>query len=214
MLFWCCIVGMPLMKLKINDTLILIALFAFSAVSWILPLPLRMGSASYYIPFFYLGYWLYRRKYILLNKVKPVHIVITIIVFVVSFLGTRIYLNEIATTEDTPLLIKAVIPTLQRCGKLLYATTGLLAAFTITLKLLNRKQDYTLPRWVTYANSICFGVYIIHQFLLQGLYYYTPVPTIVGPYVLPWLGFIGTTIVSAVLAALLIKTKVGRFLIG
>lgn len=58
------------------------------------------------------------------------------------------------------------------------------------------------------------GVYLFQQFILQTLYCHTKLPSMLGPYWLPWLGFIIALIGSLFLSFLFHKTKMGRFLIG
>ena len=71
-----------------------------------------------------------------------------------------------------------------------------------------------IPQWLIKLGGLCFGVYLLQQFILMGLYYYTELPVILGCYWLPWVGFLIALIGSLVFAWLLVKTKVGRFLIG
>jgi len=39
-------------------------------------------------------------------------------------------------------------------------------------------------------SNLCFGIYLFQQFILKILYYQTPFPEILGPILLPWVGFI------------------------
>ena len=62
--------------------------------------------------------------------------------------------------------------------------------------------------------GLSFGVYLIQQFILKYAYYKTDIPYLLNPYLLPWVGFVFTLIVSVALSYILIKTKSGRYLIG
>lgn len=213
MLFWCFVAGYPLMKAKMNDTVVLFGLLCLSVVSWIVPLPLRMGSSCYYLFFFYLGYYIYKRK----DKVADMRgytLAIILLLYITTFLVTQIYVNGLSIAHDSPLLMKAIVPSAKKIGLISYSLLGILTFYTLTIKLQKRQKDKQLSSFVLYANSICFGVYIYQQFILQTLYYHTNFPKIVGPYCLPWLGFIIALTLSVILAHFTIKIKIGKSLIG
>lgn len=67
-----------------------------------------------------------------------------------------------------------------------------------------------IPKWIIELNTTCFGIYLFQQFILQILYYKTSLPTIVGPYWLPWIGLAITLVTSYILTKLSLKTNIGR----
>lgn len=212
MLFWCFVMGFPLMTSKLNETLILLGLLCLSIVSWIIPSQLRLQVACYYLFFFYSGYYVYKRK----DKVAKIPmwlIVLLSVIYILSFLFTQLYLNEIVVVHEMPKLMKASIPSIQYLGKIVYSGAGLFVAFALLLSYLKNKE-FQMSKFLLFANSISFGVYIYQQFILQALYYHTPFSQIVGPYLFPWVGFIIALLLSVLLAWLTIKSKVGKFLIG
>lgn len=213
MLFWCFVAGYPLMKFKMNDTVVLFGLLCLSVISWIVPLPLRMGSSSYYLFFFYLGFFIYKRKDKIADM-KGYTLAIISLLYITTFLVTQICINGLSIAHDSPLLMKAIVPSVKKIGIISYSLFGILTFYTLTLKLQRMQKDKQLSSFVLYANSICFGVYIYQQFILQILYYHTNFPKIVGPYCLPWLGFIIALTLSVILAHFTIKTKIGKSLIG
>ena len=77
-----------------------------------------------------------------------------------------------------------------------------------------KRRKGEMQQWLIRLGGLCFGVYLLQQFILKGLYNYTNFPTILGCYWLPWVGFVVTLISSVLIAFLMVKTKVGRFLIG
>ena len=77
-----------------------------------------------------------------------------------------------------------------------------------------KRRKIPIPQWITKMGNLCFGVYLLQQFILMGLYDHTNLPQILGCYWLPWVGFAITLFSSLILSHILIKTKVGRFLIG
>ena len=95
--------------------------------------------------------------------------------------------------------------------QLVYATIGTLTLYITMVYYTQRKQ---LSKFTISLASCCFGIYLTHQFLLKALYYNTDFALIVGPYWLPWLGFTLVLPISYLLSLLLLKTKIGKFLIG
>ena len=79
---------------------------------------------------------------------------------------------------------------------------------------LTRKRSKNISDWIVKVGKLCFGVYLLQQFILIGLYRYTILPNILGCYLLPWFGFFATLLISILVSMLLVKTKVGRYLIG
>lgn len=95
--------------------------------------------------------------------------------------------------------------------KQLYATLGTLGLFVLC-KTISDKHD--VSQQLLMFNACSFGIYIFHQFLLDFMYYHTPLPSWCGSYFLPWCGFIITFLVSFGLTWVLRKTKIGHFLLG
>lgn len=77
-----------------------------------------------------------------------------------------------------------------------------------------KKRSRLVSQWIIKVGNLCFGVYLLQQFILKSLYNYTNLPSVVGCYWLPWVGFTIALIGSLIIAQILVKTKVGRFLIG
>ena len=97
--------------------------------------------------------------------------------------------------------------------KLIYSTSGIMFLYLIVTKFTNNKT-FKLKNYVINASSLCYGVYVFHQFILIYLYYHTDFPKYFGSYLLPWFGFVVTIIISILLTKITLKTKIGRFLIG
>lgn len=103
--------------------------------------------------------------------------------------------------------------TINNLAHLCCSFTGLAMMFILTgIYELHRKVE--LHYWLIQIGNLCFGVYLLQQFILMGLYRYTSLPKLCGPYLLPWGGFIIALTFSLLGAFLLRKTRVGRFLIG
>lgn len=132
------------------------------------------------------------------------------IVFVVGTLIDRDVLP--AYTASDSLVIKGIALLVSKYIRVVYALAGVFFIYVLVNTRLNIK-NITLPNWIKELNTTCFGIYLFQQFVLQILYYKTSLPTIVGPYWLPWIGLILTLIISYILTKLTLKTKIGRELI-
>lgn len=91
------------------------------------------------------------------------------------------------------------------------SVTGVLAAYWAANRFIAGRK---LPDWMAGASDYCMGVYLFQQFVLTGLYYHSPLPSLCGTYALPWAGLAVTVPASFAAAFLMRKTRVGRFLIG
>ena len=99
----------------------------------------------------------------------------------------------------------------QNTLQMLYSSIGTL---TFYLTMLCITHTHVLSNSVITLSSCCFGIYLFQQFVLKFLYYYTDLPIVVGPYYLPWCGFVITMVVSFFFTRLFLKTKIGLSLIG
>lgn len=210
MLFWCFVGVVILNKIKIGDGwkllfLILINLF------WPLSLPFQLGATTNYIFYFYLGYVIYKHSERIKEVITPKSLVISWIIFIVVFVLLRPLKETIVIGDQDIRLYRLLTGSARSTCQLIYATIGTITFYITTVYYTRKKQ---LSKFTITLASCCFGIYLIHQFLLKALYYNTDFASIVGPYWLPWLGFIIVLPISYLLATLLLKTKIGKFLIG
>lgn len=97
--------------------------------------------------------------------------------------------------------------------QIIYASVGLWMLL-VWVGYAEKRLKKSLPLWIVRLGNLCFGVYLLQQFILMGLYRYTQLPSLLGCYVLPWLGFMVALVGSVLISQLLVKTKTGKFLIG
>ena len=210
MLFWCFVGVVILDKIKIGDGwkllfLILINLF------WPLSLPFQLGATTNYIFYFYLGYVVYKHSERIKELITPKSLVISWIIFIVVFVLLRPLKESIIIGDQDIRLYRLLTGSARSTCQLIYATIGTLTFYITMVYYTQHKQ---LSKFTISLSSCCFGIYLTHQFLLKALYYNTDFASIVGPYWLPWLGFIIVLPISYLLSLLLLKTKIGKFLIG
>lgn len=110
-------------------------------------------------------------------------------------------------------LVKLIKYSASNLLQIIYSFVGLLMFFFM-VGYIEKNRDKELPQWIINVGGLCMGVYLIQQFILKAMYYNTIIPQVVNPYLLPWLLFFATLVVSLVVSFLFNKTKVGRFLIG
>lgn len=213
MSFWCFIGGYLLYKLNILTWLKFLICFVLACCSGCLFfLPLRLNYAAYYLLFFYLGMMVYEKRHVLKN-INHWQIVLLCVVYISAFALLRPLMMDICNIEGGVIFKLFRILMIPFC-KFIYSTLGLLSFYTVVTFFLRKTPSFTSPSWLIYMNSISFGVYVYHQFMLKLLYYHTMLPMLVGSYALPWIGFVLALAISILLSGVSIRTKFGKYLIG
>lgn len=213
MLFWCFIFTYLILKINIKEEIKLLFLFCCSIISFV-PLPFRLSRAMYYLFFFYLAFYILKNKDFIVKKFVNVKtIFFVLLLFLLLFVPLTLYreqLNIRISTEEK-IIYKAILFCVYNFSRIIYAIIGLLLNYITILYFVRFIEK--VPKWVVKINGLCMGVYIFHQFILQGLYYNTNLPSLLGSYWLPWVGFLITIFFSFLLTLLLKATKVGRKLL-
>lgn len=133
-------------------------------------------------------------------------ILFPILTLFVQQLNNQMWWDNMLTTRVLRIVICNI-------SKLIYSSIGVLMTLVI-VGLYEKKRTTPLKNWVIIIGELCMGVYILHQFFLKAMYYYTELPFLIGPYWLPWVGFCVTLLGSVLLSWILRQTKLGRILIG
>lgn len=212
MLFWCFVCTWFLLKIKISDEIKLIILFILSILSFV-PLPFRLTNTLYYLFYFYLGIYIFKHKdYIVKNIIFMRSICIILLLFVITFVLFTILRENLQIDSCDNVVYKIFLLSVNNLVKMVYASLGVLSFYYIVMFAL--KKGYEVSGRIVKLNYICFGIYIIHQFILEFLYYKIGLSELMGSYWLPWVAMLITLISSAGFALVLRATKVGRLLIG
>jgi hypothetical protein len=179
------------------------------------PLPLRLGTAMYYMIFFYVGYILQKEDVSLDRFYTLKHCIVLAVAFCVLFPTLTLLRERLGAlmAVENQLVMKVAIISSSTLMRIIYSFVGLALLFII-IGHKEKGRTAPLPQWIIKAGNLCFGVYLLQQFILMGLYEYTKLPEFLGCYCLPWVGFVVALAGSIIIAELLIKTKVGKFLIG
>lgn len=220
MLFWCFVGVWLIEKLQFKAKWMLPLLLLCSVFSF-LPLPLRMGNAMYYIFFFYVGYFLQKEDIKLDRFYTLKYCIFAIVAFCVLFPTLTLLKEKLPISmevcglylDDNQIVIKLLKHSFSKLIQIVYSSCGLFMLFIMIgyFELHRRKE---IKNWVIEVGRRCFGVYLLQQFILTGLYEYTKLPTVCSCFWLPWIGFVLALLGSLIIAHLLVKTKIGLFLIG
>lgn len=210
MLFWCFIVAWLLEQIKVGDVwkmAFLVCLNLFFIVS----LPLQISRATDYLVYFYGGYVAYKHLSQIKERLQAKYLVWGWIIFIAAFIVLRPLKETFEVGESEGIINKVITLSGRSACQLIYASVGTLVFYITAIYY---TQNHQLKPFTIKLASCCFGIYLFQQFLLKGLYYKTGFAAAVGPYWLPWLGFIIVAPLSYLLSELLLKTKTGKYLIG
>lgn len=206
MLFWCFIAAYLIYKLNISDGIKLMGLVLFATLSFI-PFPLHINSTMYYLFFFYGGIILFKNKEKICTYLAKYKNAIWLfwLAFIVFFLFFTIVLQYLTAEVTSEIIIRIVRYSGTTLIKMTYAAIG---TFSIYITALQYTKVNHLATWIINVSSMCFGVYLFQQFILQLLYY--KIPLSMNPLVTPWVGFIIAIIASLIITFILMKSKIGR----
>ncbi len=209
MLFWTTLIGYALYNWGISEYVKILICTLLTLVS-VLPFPVGINQGCYYTLFFYLGLLMFKRNggggisctrsllFIIWFSFILTFIVGTL---VIKDLIAPMTMSEGAFQKIFSLDIIAIIKTI-------YSMLGVFALFLLINHLLN--NGLKIKRSLIEFNTSCFGIYLFQQFVLLALYFYTPLPILLGSYVLPWVGFVVAFITSYQLTKVVRSTRLGR----
>ncbi len=213
MLFWCFIAMCYISKRKFNEKILFLIFLLFSILP-IPSLPFGLARVPHFLFYFYGGFLLFKYKDMVLKKIlKWKNIILFFVAYAAILLMQELFNQSFNLINGGGKIDKIIYLLSNNIFKLLTTCSGIMALWLLVCSFVNR-QNFSISPIVVRASSICYGVYIFHQFILRILYYETEFPTIVSAYWLPWLSCIITLIVSVFLTWLFLKTKIGKFLIG
>lgn len=212
MLYWVMLLCYGVDKMN-HPTWLKILGFSTLPILSILPFPLQIDRAVYFALFFYLGMLIYRNRDEIIAQIKSVRqVVLWLLIFVCVYAG-GLYIAESGIMDtyinSVNLIEKAIAIEVIKYVKILYCILGIIFIYILVNYFLEVKKVRVAP-WVIDLSGLCFGIYLFQQFILQILYYKTQLPSLVGPYWLPWVGLVITLILSYVLTKLCLKTRLGR----
>lgn len=199
MLFWCFAVLWLVDHYKLYSKWFFIALAVLSLLNMPV-LPFGMQRVFRYSFYCVLGYHLYRHK----DRVISSRYLGWVSFFV--YVALVVVTNTMSVESDFNYCLHKVLKLIMACG-------GIFALYILVGRHTSR-DGYEPGAWVLKVSAWSYGVYIIHQFIMEYLYYRTDFPDIFGTYWLPWVVLVIALAVSIPGTMLLLKTRTGRFLLG
>lgn len=211
MLFWCFIFGWIILNLRVNDVYMMALLLLLYIVPVPFSIPFQVGKVPEFMCFFYAGVIAYKYRSQLLSKTKGKTIVALWGIFMILFVGLKCIDDIYIVPEKTNAGYFMIYDIYSNILSLVYKSVGVITLFQTALWTTTK---CTTNNFLQIFASCSFGIYIFQQFILKYLYYKTPFPEFVGPYWLPWLGFVMVLLISFLCAFYLRKLKIGKFLLG
>ncbi len=197
MLFWVSILAYVLDRLRMPWWLKLTGILLLPLLSGF-RMPFRIDNSMYYLPFFCVGMAFYRNRDAWRDNLCDARwLSVTLIMFCVLFLA--------GNTQFVPKDLFCVSLYI----KLGYSFFGVMFSYILANMIVSR-SDAQSAGCVVRLNKVCFGVYLFQQFILMFLYYHTNLPSAVGSYWLPWIGFSVALVTSFLLTELFRMSKIGR----
>ncbi len=208
MLFWCFIFGWLISRIKIKEYFKVIILLCLSVFS-IVPLPLQLKETSYYLFFFYLASFIYTHKiFIQRNFMNEKTIIVIGVLFFISFFVLTPIREVILDSSSFLLYDRFIRLFIYKSSRIIYSTLGLCFFFIICLYVI--EKGVKLPNTIIKLNTLCMGIYLLQQFILKFLYFYTSEPSFFGVFIYPWVGFVCALIISTAITYIVRLTKIGR----
>ena len=213
MLFWCFVMIWIIEYIGVGPKFALPLLFICAAVLSVKDLPLRIDEALYYMLFFYVGYVVNRYAVCLDKYYAWRYVLIFAIIYCFTFIPLHLLERGGFFVDDESFLIKLANLSVGKLSHIVYSSAALATVF-VTVNMLVRKTGVQIKAWMVRGSTLCFGVYIYHQMIIDFAYYRMGWIETLPPMLLPWIGFVSALVFSLLLAYLTLKTKFGRFLIG
>jgi len=214
MLFWNFVFGFSLLhKVKNKYVLkyLIIILFPISVFASFFPNIFGITRFMNYVTFFLYGILLWHeRDRIVDNFLRIKFLTLIGIVFLVCFVLCEVFkYSYISELEQVPFLLAYIVSFIDY----FIALVGVTLFYLIVLYFVE-KLNYTPHRVYNYFSKRSYGLYVFHQFFLMFLVYDLKIDSWVDYRIAPFVMFILVLFSSLVLTNCVLKTKIGRFLIG
>lgn len=168
-----------------------------------------------FVAFFYCGYCIQRNDIKITALLTRRNIAISALLYLVFFVSSKLLFNNdsIVAFSEESVMHKAIFLMSHRIAVLVYSGLGLAFIYILINYLLKKNMVNVRPVMIKFS-AYCFGVYIFQQFILKYIVYNGALISLLGSYWLPWVAFVITLLLSVGLSWGMLKTRVGRFLIG
>lgn len=206
MLFWCILFELYVGKFFPDKYLWVYAILA------LIPLPsvpiIRLSL--YYSFFFHLGIVFYRNKEDIISRMSVKKLGVILLVYLIIFIIASIiqdkFLND-DVLNKCGLLYKAALLSLKNALRLSYSFIAIYILYYIGTKL---KLNSTTAKIVNSLAICSSGIYIVHQFILRGLYYKSEICKVFPFEFEPWVYFFMLFIISYLISYVLNTNKLTK----
>ena len=214
MLFWCFVLTY-LIELNGLEIKYVLPIFCLATLGSVMPLPLRLNSALYYLLFFYAGFYIEKNNITIRLKteiVLPISILLFAITFILKLNLENTNFNIIGGyIANSQIINKGIRVIALVVSRALCASFGIVSLMSLS-RLIVLHSDTSKWDGVIRLSNCCFGVYIFQQFVLK-LLNQSILPCCIDAYLYPWISFMITLCISLILTILIRTTKLGRQLL-
>ena len=215
MLFWCFVLTY-LIELTGIEFKYVLPILCMATLGSVVPLPLRLNSALYYLLFFYAGFYIEKNSVTIRLKtgiVLPISLLLFAITFILKLNVENTNFNIIGGGYliSNQLINKGIRIIALVISRALCASFGIVSLMSLS-RLIVLHSDTSKWNGVIKLSNCCFGVYIFQQFVLK-LLNQSILPFCIDACLYPWIAFIITFFISLILTILIRKTKLGRQLL-
>ena len=214
MLFWNFMLIWIVNKYNLTEIIIL----PIAVILTILPvpsLPLGLTRVPHFFFYFYGGFLLWKYKAQVLSYWGNAKGISMFALSYFALLLFALWLFPEGYMEGMPFVKKAAMMIFANTLKMLYASCGIMALYLLVCRH-SEKDDFKPRHWVIRASSVCYGVYVFHQFVMKIMLdkITPPLQEVVDSFMIPWVLLVVSLTISLLLTELSLKTRFGRFLIG
>lgn len=212
MLFYCFIIMHICRYLIMNKVISNSSLCIFALAASILTLNLKniiFGGGLYYFSFFYMGYIFFIKREQLYAE-RAVNILLLTAFFIVNFIAVILIQEQVSFLRSGTLIQKLCWQWSNHLITLPMILSGIYVVYRLCCKLIGTKLFYGQIHKVA---KYSFGIYIIHHFILELIYYRSPMPGFLGSYWLPIVSFVLAFTISYILALVAKRMPIIRYII-
>lgn len=211
MLFWVFILAYCLTKVRLNVIYKSIFLLILSIVSWDI-VSLGLGNALYYLFFFYIGMITEQNKDTINKLIQQNRIIIILIIAtIITFAIFKENQCIIFPPRPNSIQERAISQILIHLVKLPIALSGIALSYGLATKF---SHVNILKNLVVKFPNYSFGIYLFHQIILMQIYYHSPLPSLLGSMLVPWIALVFTTIISYIITQVFLSSKYLKFLVS
>lgn len=211
MLFWVFILSYFLLKLRINDWVLLGGLIFISIIAWNVK-SLGIGGAFHYLLYFQLGFMALKYKKSIDIWCQSNSILYGLVfLFIILFFPLTTMLDYVTPEKVSTIGERCFSQILMHIVSFPITILGIIISYITSIKIKHFINECNI---ITTLAVYGFGIYIFHQFVLMYLYYETNITETLGSACVPFAGFIISFLFSFALTWISMRSKVGRLLLS